>query len=454
MSLAIAEGSSILQALPGFLFAGVLALAGAAALLPVDGLSPRVRGPVAALAFAGSGALVAAAVVGSPILAALAAGAAALALLVLVRGALTRPEPAPIVEPAMATELAEAEGALDELRATNRALEEVVLERTRELAETTRRFETALDGSDVTMFQQDPDLRYTWVYNPMPGLPNIVGRTDEEVLPPATLAEVEALKRQVIETGEPATAEISLPSPDGERWFKLRVEPLDRSQPIGITSIAVDVTAAKQSEAHLRAILRELTHRSRNLLAVIQGIARRTAASAETVDAFVDRFGARLQALAAAHDLLVDSSWKGAALRELVDAQLAHIGTEASGRQISVEGAPIVLRPDAAQHLSLALHELAANAVQHGALSDGGGRVNVSWQLPGDREGLSDVELVWREDGGPAVAEPASFGFGQVVLDRLVPRGLDGDATLEFKPSGVVWTLRFPTSNILTEGRR
>lgn len=452
MSLTIAEGGSILQALPGFLFAGVLFLAGAAALLALDGLPPRVRNPVAALCLAGAGALVAGMVVGSPILAALAAGAAGLALLVFLRAVLARGDTLPAVEPETTTALAEAERALDEAQAANRGLEDTVLQRTRDLAETTRRFETALGGSDVTMFQQDADLRYTWVYNPIPGLGDIVGRTDEEVLPPATLVEVEALKRRVMETGESAEGEISLSSPEGDRWFKLRVEPLEGEPRTGITSIAVDVTAAKQSEAHLRAILRELTHRSRNLLAVIQGIARRTAASAETVDAFVDRFAARLQALAAAHDLLVDSSWKGAPMRELVDAQLAHIGGPGD-RQVSVDGAPIVLKPDAAQHLSLALHELAVNAVQHGALSDGGGRVNVSWRLPGDQEGLVDVELVWREDGGPEVSEPASFGFGQVVLDRLVPRGLDGEATLEFKPSGVVWTLRFPTTNILTDGR-
>lgn len=452
MSWTIAEDSSILQALPGMLFAGVLFLAGAAALLPADGLAQRVRTVVAALCFAGAAALIAAPVIGSPILALFGAGAGGAALLVFLKAVLGRGETLPAVEPEATTALADAERELDELRAVNRGLEEAMLERTRELAETTRRFEAALDGSDVTIFQQDPELRYTFVYNPMPGIGDIVGRTDEEVLPAATLADMETLKRRVIETGEPAEGEISLASEAGERWFKLRVEPLDRERSIGITSIAVDVTAAKQSDAHLRAILRELTHRSRNLLAVIQGIARRTAASAGSVDAFVDRFGARLQALAAAHDLLVDSSWKGASMRELVDAQVAHIG-EAGDRQVSVEGAPIVLKPDAAQHLSLALHELAANAVQHGALSDGGGRVNVSWRLPGDREGLADVELVWREDGGPEVTEPAAFGFGQVVLDRLVPRGLDGQATLEFKPSGVVWTLRFPTTNILIEGR-
>jgi two-component sensor histidine kinase len=357
--------------------------------------------------------------------------------------------PEPPVDTGIVALLADNDKTLGELRLANRSLEDIVAERTKELADTTRRFDTALQGSQVTVFQQDTDLRYTWIYNPQPGLEPTVGHTDEEALAPEVAAQIVPIKSQVLESGERAEAEVSVRTPDGgERWFRLRVEPLDYARQVGLTSVAVDITPAKENEAHLRSTMRELTHRSRNLLAVIQGIARRTAASADNVDVFVDRFSARLQALASAHDILVDSSWKGASMRDIIDVQLAHVG-EAGDRQVVVDGAPIMLRPDAAQHLSLALHELAVNAVEHGALSEPGGRVHLTWGRPD--ESRPEIELTWREENGPAVSEPDVSGFGRVVLDRLVPRGMDGDATLEFKPGGVSWTLRFPDSNVLAE---
>lgn len=317
--------------------------------------------------------------------------------------------------------------------------------------QTIRLFESALAGSSITISQQNSDLRYTRIYNPLPGLPASVGGTDEGGPADDDLVEVRRLKLNVLENGEPVDTEVRLPFDGRHRWFKLRLEAAEDEPGGGLVCVAVDITAEKESEQHLRSVLRELTHRSRNLLAVIQGIARRTAASSDNVDGFVDRFGGRLQALAAAHDILIDSAWRGAPLRELVQVQLAQIG--ASGQQqLLVEGLPLTLKPEAAQHLSLALHELAVNAVEHGALSTPAGHVTLTWvKLEPPDHPADGIELVWREEGGPRVAEPERSGFGQIVLDRLVPRGLDGEASLEFLPEGVVWRLNFPRTNLLDQ---
>jgi two-component sensor histidine kinase/PAS domain-containing protein len=305
----------------------------------------------------------------------------------------------------------------------------------------------ALAGSSIIIAQQDRDLRYTRVFNPLPGYEDMVGKTDRDILPPDLLAEIEELKQKVLAEGEPIDTEIETALAIGKRWFKVRIEPTPGED--GLTSIAVDITAEKLNERHLRSLLQELTHRSRNLLAVIQGIARRTAASTHDVDQFVERFGGRLQALAAAHDVLIDRSWRGAALEQLVDVQLSHLGANGP-EQLHVEGDTVVLKPEAAQHFALALHELAANAVEHGALSRPGGTIQLSWHASPPVEGEHpNIEFVWREEGGPPVAEPDRSGFGHIVLDRLVPRGLDGRATLEFPPEGVVWRLTFPRSNLL-----
>ncbi|MEJ2378912.1 MAG: HWE histidine kinase domain-containing protein [Pseudolabrys sp.] len=233
------------------------------------------------------------------------------------------------------------------------------------------RYETALRGSHVIVFTQDCDLRYTSISKSMLGraVDDILGRTDEEILPADSAADIVALKREALASGEAKNAEFALTEGPGVRWYDLHVEPLrnETGAIVGLTCAAVDVTERKEGEAHLRLLLRELTHRSKNLLAVIQAMARQTAHHAGSIDAFLKQFGARLQALAASHDLLVRESWYGASLGELVRSQLAAYINRGPG-QVTFEGPDVALKPEAAQNLGLALHELAINAATFGAL--------------------------------------------------------------------------------------
>src|SRR5205807_9557958 len=139
-------------------------------------------------------------------------------------------------------------------------------------------------------------------------------------------AAVVALKRTVLDMGEPADSEVSIGNGTTVRWYDYHIEPLrDAANAIvGLTCAAVDVTERKEGEAHLRLLMRELTHRSKNLLAVIQAMARQTARRAGSIESFLEQFSARLQALARSHDLLVQEGWHGAALEELVRTQLGH----------------------------------------------------------------------------------------------------------------------------------
>jgi PAS domain S-box-containing protein len=313
------------------------------------------------------------------------------------------------------------------------------------------RYETVLRGSQVTVYTQDRDLRYTSISNSMLGrtIENILGHTDADILPADNAANMTAMKREVLASGEAKRAEIPLEDDSGIRWHDLHIEPLrnDTGDVIGLTCASVDVTERKEGEAHLRLLLRELTHRSKNLLAVIQAMARQTARHAGSTDSFLAQFGARLQALAASHDLLVRESWYGASLAELVRSQLgAYIG--GSTGQVSIEGPAIALKPEAAQNLGLALHELAVNAARFGALSVPGGRVAITWIR---REGASgnSVELDWRENSGPKVRVRRKKGFGSMVIERNLARALDADVKLEFDPSGLHCLIIIPASQIL-----
>ena len=204
----------------------------------------------------------------------------------------------------------------------------------------------------------------------------------------------------------------------------------------------VDITSRKRAEEQVRLLLREVNHRSKNLLSVVQAIASQTAASGSAD--FIARFSARLQALAANQDLLVKSQWRGVELKELVHAQLAHFEDLVGGR-IMIEGPPLHIAAEAAQPIAMALHELGTNAGKYGALSNDEGKVSIAWGM--GRDGT--FHLSWAERGGPSVVSPTRRGFGTVVIAAVPEAQLDAEVSLDFPPSGVIWRLKCPAMNVL-----
>ncbi|MGH9806742.1 MAG: sensor histidine kinase, partial [Terriglobia bacterium] len=289
--------------------------------------------------------------------------------------------------------------------------------------------------------------RYTSINNPIFGraIDDILGRTDEEILPPDGGTTIIALKREVLATGQPKRAEVTLTDGPDPRWQDLHIEPLhnEAGNIVGLTCAAVDVTERKEGEAHLRLLMRELTHRSKNLLAVIQAMARQTARHAGSTEGFLNRFSARLQALAASHDLLVRESWHGASLRELIQSQMTAYSDSAEA-QVAFDGPAVALKPEAAQNLGLALHELMVNAVKFGALSVPDGRVSITWALRDQT-----LTLEWREQFGPKVKIRRKKGFGSMVIERNLARALDAKVDLDFNPGGLRCHIVIPSSQIL-----
>jgi PAS domain S-box-containing protein len=343
---------------------------------------------------------------------------------------------------------------LERLENENRRLNDQVATQAWELSLLRARFaryETALRGSQVTVYTQDRDLRYMSISNAMLGrsAEAMLGCTDSEILAGDGAAATMAVKREVLATGEAKRVEIPLEDARGIRWHDLHIEPLrnEANEIIGLICASVDVTERKEGEAHLRLLLRELTHRSKNLLAVIQAMARQTANHAGSTDAFLKQFGSRLQALAASHDLLVRESWYGASLGELIRSQLSSY-LDGNAVQVSIEGPAIALKPEAAQNLGLALHELAINAAKFGALSVSTGRVSITWIR---RETAVDnaVELDWREQLGPKVKARRKKGFGTMVIERNLARALDAKVDLDFDPDGLHCHIVIPASQIL-----
>jgi PAS domain S-box-containing protein len=331
-----------------------------------------------------------------------------------------------------------------------RSLEREQQRLSEELYVTLQRYETALRGSNVTVFSQDRDLRYTSITNPFLGraVNDVIGCTDEEILPPENRTAIVSLKQAALESGMAKDAEVRVSGLSSVRWYDLHLEPLRDAAgaTVGLTGTAVDVTERKEGEAHLRLLMRELTHRSKNLLAVIQAMARQTARHVGSIDAFLDQFGARLQALARSHDLLVQEEWHGVSLAELVQSQLAPY-LDRNSTQIRIEGPLVMLRPEAAQSLGLALHELAINAATYGSLSTPAGQLSITWKWHPRHEPPA-VEILWVERGGPAVDAPVRRGFGTLVVERNLSRALEAEVDLTFGPEGVSSRIIVPVSQL------
>lgn len=207
----------------------------------------------------------------------------------------------------------------------------------------------------------------------------------------------------------------------------------------------------RESERHTRFVMRELSHRAKNLLAIVQAIARQTGRTAQDIGEFNERLGARLAGLARSHDLLVQKNWEGANIADLVAAQLAPFIDKSKPRVVT-NGPPLLLSAEAAQNLGMALHELATNASKYGALSVPTGRVSVEWAWHdgvGDGGGERRLQVRWKESNGPPVtAVPTRTGFGHAVIEQMAAAGLRGKAELDWRPEGLVWTLDAPESGL------
>ncbi|MFY8105397.1 MAG: sensor histidine kinase [Elstera sp.] len=338
---------------------------------------------------------------------------------------------------------------VETLRGCMEELETRVAARTQDLQDAIHRFEVGLANSNITISQQDLDLRYTWVHNPPGDLADnpIIGLTPQDLLTAPTADLLIAAKRSVLETGAMARVEMAVPSQGETLWFEARIEPLMRDGTmVGLTTVAIDVTAQKDYEKHLHTVLRELTHRSKNLLAIVSGIARQTASSGATLPEFMEAFSARLQTLADAHGLLIEHSWRGVELRELILLETGGDHPPLQNR-LTIEGKREILGPEAAQNLALGLHEMITNAYRHGALSGPLGSIAIAWQRV-QVESRAMLELTWIETGGATVPPPERSGFGRSLIERLVPRAIEGTSQLIFAPEGVRWTLRFPIERL------
>jgi PAS domain S-box-containing protein len=232
----------------------------------------------------------------------------------------------------------------------------------------------------------------------------------------------------------------------GYAWHLSRASPLLDAQGAVVRwyGTTTDIDEQKHREANILILISEVNHRSRNLLAVAQAIARSGVANAKTVREFQERYSERLLGLAASQDLLTDRNWRGVPLDSLVKAQTARC----RDKRLVIGGPEVLLTPNATQTIGLALRELCDNALKHGAFSQADGEVSLIWRID-ETEAKPKLEMTWHERGGPRVNPEANSGFGKVVIERLTAAGLNASSTLSLEPDGVIWRLIAPLEDII-----
>jgi two-component sensor histidine kinase/DNA-binding response OmpR family regulator len=255
--------------------------------------------------------------------------------------------------------------------------------------------------------------------------------------------------QSLMASGRPHQAEYRIRRPDGEvRWVAGTAAATSDAagKVVRISGVTMDITERKEAEDRQALLAREVDHRAKNAMAIVQSIVKLT--KSDNIKEYVDVIEGRIRALSRVHAILSDARWRGAELATLVDEELAPY--RGGGAEIHTSGSNVLLDPTSAQTVTLALHELATNAVKYGALSSSSGRLELTWSAkPGE------IVLAWRESGGPSVSEPHKFGFGTKIINGSIERQLGGKAEFDWSRGGLCCVLHIPRKvGVVVQGEK
>ena len=305
-----------------------------------------------------------------------------------------------------------------------------------------RALTAALHSQGITVLHQDVAHRFDLAENLPTAWPqtDLIGKREIDLFPPLIADRFATAYDQCRATGAPQTLEFELS--DGTRLHQF--EAVLTRDDTGVTSAITDATANRGRDATVASLLREVSHRSKNLLAIVQSVAMQTAHHSEGIQDFLLKFRGRLHALSSTQDLVTESNWRGTYLQSLVTSQLTRVG-HAALANLRVTGANPLLGPNASLHIGLAVHELAANAVLHGALAEGNaGNVWVDAHFVEQPGALSDLVIDWQETGIDATSARHEPRFGTLVLERIVPLSVGGTAEFSINDDSVHYRLTVP----------
>ncbi|WP_208441744.1 PAS domain-containing sensor histidine kinase [Bartonella raoultii] len=323
----------------------------------------------------------------------------------------------------------------------------------------------AIRGADICVLYQATNLVYLWAENLPQHLHNKwrVGCRDSDFFSLDLADNMETIKLQVLATGKMQSIEARFEDMAKQAiWYKFSIDchRNDNGDIIGIITTGVDISGLRRREQVLKILLREVSHRSKNLLAIIQSIASQTARYTESLQIFLRKFQGRLHSLSHSQDLITDSDWRGAQFRELVHSQtLGYLMKETE--RFSLEGIDPYLFPNAALHIGLAIHELIVNSLSFGALSQEQGSVCIGCEIqpntnnsqsntnngqPNMNNRKTQLLITWTEHfaANTILSSEQKACFGSAVLEKIVPVSVNGSASFTLTEKGIVYRLSVP----------
>ena len=281
-------------------------------------------------------------------------------------------------------------------------------------------------------------------------IPSDQGRPLSDIAPRVRYDNLRHDVEQVLQTQEPLERRVV--RLDGQAHFIVRMLPYRApdSSVRGTVVTFVDITSIVRAEERQRLMIDELNHRVKNMLTVVISLAQQTVRRSATLDEFSTAFLGRVRALTASYTLLSKENWVSVSLLDVLREETRPF-TTIDGSNIRFEGPEVRLDSAGAMALGMAIHELATNAVKHGALSEPQGRVIMKWRFA-EHDGREQFEFEWREAGGPPVSPPTKRGFGMTVIERGFAHELGGNAEVVFAPAGLQATLRAPAGPAVYAG--
>jgi two-component sensor histidine kinase len=274
----------------------------------------------------------------------------------------------------------------------------------------------------------------------------MLGQVLEEALPAPLRRQFSEAAEQCREFGAERIFEFELPDSLTSRIFEARMVPDGESFLIIISNIS----AARTQDAAMRLLMREVSHRSKNLLAIVQSVAVQTARHSDSIEQFLEKFRGRLYALSSTQDLVTDSDWQGTRFRTLLVSQFSRLGLDAH-TNTTLSGADPMLGPNAALHIGLALHELGSNARLYGALAPSAkGQLRIDARVENLEDGSSQLIIEWQEKGLLNSASKGVPRFGSLVLERIVPSSVGGSAKLSLGDDQLDYRLIVPAAQLVS----
>jgi two-component system, chemotaxis family, CheB/CheR fusion protein len=349
----------------------------------------------------------------------------------------------------------ELETSKEELQSINEELQTVNAElngKNATLLQVNSDIKNLLDSTQIATLFLDPEGRIRGFTPPMT---DILHLRDGDIGRPVTDIASRLSYDELIEDARTVMRDLSIVEREvvikDDTSFLMRLRPYRTIGNVvnGVVITFVDITDRKRSDDVRLHMIDELNHRVKNTLTIVQALADRSFKGSVDVDK-LRVFEGRLVSLSKTHSLLSRQSWQSVPLRDLADQELKPYRRDDSAN-VLIEGPELHLKSNATLALGLALHELVTNAVKYGALANESGKLRLAWDVV-RAPGAASLRLTWSESGGPPVVEPKRRGFGSTVIERGLTRELGGEVKIDWRGSGMLYTIVLPLASIEAPG--